>query len=109
MTYHHRQPGNIVVYALSAIAVMSLSATVFATTTYYELKKSSNVEHAVAATYNAESAMENTLYLLNEALDKNLSLNDIQLLLGLQGYAGEDVQCGSGNTPIQYCDKIFIK
>ncbi|MFH1712691.1 MAG: hypothetical protein ABH896_00675 [Candidatus Jacksonbacteria bacterium] len=69
--------GNIIVFALTAIAIMSLSAVVLSSTSLLEMRKSENLEKAVFATYTAESSAEHSIYLINQALAAGKTLDQI--------------------------------
>ncbi|MEK9165484.1 MAG: hypothetical protein AAB525_01325 [Patescibacteria group bacterium] len=60
--------GNIIVFALTAIAIMSLSAAVLFSSSILEMRKSENLKKAVFAAYTAESSAEHSAYLINKAL-----------------------------------------
>lgn len=70
--------GNIIVFALTAIAVMSLSAVVLSSTSILEMRKSENLKRAVFAAYTAESSAEHSVYLINKALAAGKTLADIE-------------------------------
>jgi hypothetical protein len=102
--------GNIIVFALAAIAVMSLSAVVLTSTTFLELRKSGNVERSIFATYMAESTGEQSVYLISQALKVGKTFAEIEDVLNLPGYDGSvPVPCGSapGDSPID-CQQLNI-
>jgi len=100
------QAGNIIVFALSAIAVMSLSAIALTTATVLELKKSSNVEQATFANYNAESGLEHASFLINGALNAGRNLTEIKNILGLSSYQNGEIDCQT--SIINNCENLII-
>jgi hypothetical protein len=107
------QKGSIIVYALTAIAVMAISATAISVTTIFELQKSKNTQQAVFATYDAEQGMEYTLFLLNRSLRSGKSLTDFQNMIGMPDNDEilnciEPSACLGCTGPIG-CEQIHIK
>lgn len=92
--------GNIIVFALTSIAIMSLSAVVLFSTSLLEMRKSENLEKAVFAAYTAESSAEHSAYLINQALAAGKTLVDINDKIG------EMTDCG--DTSIIDCAKLQI-
>src|SRR3990167_8735243 len=91
--------GNVIVFALSAIAVMSLSAAALATTTLLALRKGSNVEKAIFAKYNAESGVEQMLYIINQALIKGRDFDSIRALIeGMFGLGAGSFEFDGSNN-----------
>jgi type II secretory pathway component PulK len=76
--FRNTSKGNVIVFALSTLAVMTLSATVLAASTLLELRKSRNVENAIFAKYDAEGETEHVMYLINQALRTGHDLDYIK-------------------------------
>lgn len=92
--------GNIIVFALTAIAIMSLSAAVLFSSSMLEMRKSENLKKAVFAAYTAKSSAEHSAYLINKALAAGKTLVDINDKIG------EMTDCG--DTSIIDCAKLQI-
>lgn len=114
--FNNTSKGNIIVFALSTIAVMSLSATVLAASTLLELRKSRNTENAIFAKYSAESENERILYLINQALRRGHDFDYIGgLLEGMFGlnpgdfkFDGSTILKCSDSTPTLKCEDIAV-
>ncbi len=97
--------GSIIVFALSAIAVMSITAALLTTLTILEVKKSANVERASVAMYRAESGVENTLFILNRAFAKGKTVSDIKTILGFDNVNnfGYNFDCDGADAGDEAC------
>lgn len=104
---HKEQPnnraspsGSIIVFALSAIAAMAITAALLTIIAIFEVRKSANVERAFVARYRAESGIENSLYLLNQSLAKQKTIIDIKRIFGFNDTANfaEKLNCGVGGA-----------
>lgn len=114
----HRAPsrGSIIVFALSAIAAMSITAALLTTVTILEVKQSANVERAFIAMYRAESGLENSLYILNQSFNNNKTIQETKNLFGFGGSTnfakvldckGADLGAGGCQTNIQSLEVKF--
>lgn len=97
--------GSIIVFALSAIAVMSITAALLTTLTILEVKKSANVERASVALYRAESGVENTLFVLNRAFARGKTVGDIKNILGFDNLSdfGHNFDCEGADAGDEAC------
>src|SRR3989338_2237962 len=81
------QKGNIIVYAVSVIAAMAITAAFLTTTSLLEVRKSTQVERASLARYRAEAGIENSLFILNRSLAAWKSVNEIKNIFGFDSSA----------------------
>ncbi|HCA67357.1 MAG: hypothetical protein A2249_03820 [Candidatus Jacksonbacteria bacterium RIFOXYA2_FULL_44_7] len=97
--------GSIIAFALSAIAVMSITAALLTTLTILELKKSANVQRASVALYRAESGVENILFILNRAFAEGKTVSDIKTILGfdIANNFGYNFNCDGADAVDEAC------
>lgn len=104
--------GSMIVFAMSAIAVMSITAALLTTATIYEIKKTANVERAALARYQAESGIEDSLFILRRALLKDKSVSQVKQYFGFSNSANfsEVVACtGTAGLLASPCEKLEVK
>lgn len=97
--------GSIIVFALSAIAAMSITAALLTTLTILEVKKSANVQRASVALYRAESGVENTLFILNRSFARGKTVSDIKNILGFDDLNdfGHNFDCEGADASDEAC------
>ncbi len=106
------QRGSMIVFAMSAIAVMSITAALLTTATIYEVKKTANVERAALARYQAESGIEDSLFILRRALAADKTVVDVKRYFGFaNANSFSEVVACTGTTGLlaSPCEKLEVK
>lgn len=97
--------GSIIAFALSAIAVMSITAALLTTLTILEVKKTANVQRASVALYRAESGVENSLFLLNRAFAAGKTITEVKTIFGFDNVSdfGDIFDCDGADAGDEAC------